>query len=153
MAKIKKMRKTRNKISKQLLQSNNRKVLGFTLIELMITVAIVGVLASVVYPSYISFITKSNRSEGQRELLRFANLQEQFFVDFRTYSDDLTTLGESTASIATEHGYYTISVTDSDAAGFTLNATAEGRQADNDTSCSPLTIDQVGAKGPAGCWD
>ena len=57
--------------------------LGFTLIEVMITVAIIGILASVAYPSYVDFVTRSNRVEALQELTRFANLQEQYFIDHR----------------------------------------------------------------------
>lgn len=143
-----------NNKSKEILHSEKcKKQFGFTLIELMITVAIVGILAAIAYPSYTSFVTQSNRSEGQRELLRFANLQEQYFVDYRTYGTDLKALGKTTATVLTEHKNYTISVVaGANALGFTLNATAKGAQATNDSTCSPLTINQVGLKGPPGCW-
>jgi type IV pilus assembly protein PilE len=131
-----------------------RKQRGFTLIELLITVAVVGILASVAYPSYVDFVTSSNRTEGQRELLRFANLQEQYFVDYRTYGDDLKKLGLSTTKVLTENGYYQIEVDSADATAFVLMAVAQGSQATNDDSaCLSLTITQVGVKGPEGCWD
>ncbi len=132
---------------------NSRKQFGFTLIELMITVAIVGILAAIAYPSYTAFVTKSNRSEGQGELLRFANLQEQYFVDYRTYGTSLIALGKGSATMLTKHGNYQISVNNADASVFTLNATAQGSQATNDSACTPLTINEVGQKGPTGCWD
>ena len=67
------------------------KINGFTLVELMITVAIVGILATVVYPSYVSYVTKSNRTEAQRELMRLANLEEQYYVDHREYTENMKT--------------------------------------------------------------
>ena len=140
--------------SKSLLYMGNKKTLGFTLLELMIAVAVMGILASIAYPSYTSFVTQSNRSEGQRELLRYANIQEQYFVDYRTYGTNLTALGQATNTVNTEHGNYKISVASASAAGFVLNATAQGGQATNDDStCTTLTVNHVGAKGPAGCWD
>lgn len=135
------------------LYMGNRKTFGFTLLELMIAVAIVGILATIAYPSYTSFVTESNRSEGQRGLLRYANIQEQYFVDYRTYGANFTALGETANIIDTEHKKYKLSVASADATGFVLNATAQGAQATNDSACSPLTINHVGAKGPAGCWD
>ncbi len=129
------------------------KQFGFTLMELMITVAVVGILASIAYPSYSSFITKSNRSEGQGELLRFANLQEQYFVDYRTYAADLEKLGQATESIISEHNHYEIKVISANAATFVLNAIAQGAQSTNDSACTPLTINEVGEKSPADCWD
>jgi type IV pilus assembly protein PilE len=119
----------------------------------MITVAIVGILAAVVYPSYVDFVTKYNRTDGQRELLRFANLQEQYFVDYRTYAENLKGLGKSTNVIWSEHKNYRIKVQAANATTFELRAIAKGSQSTNDADCSPLTINQVGAKGPNGCWD
>lgn len=145
---------TRKKSNYFLEDNTSRNQFGFTLIELMITVAIVGILAAVAYPSYTGFITSSNRSEGQRELLRFANLQEQYYVDYRTYATDLKKLGKATNVITTENGHYRIKVANgADASIFVLKAVAKGSQATNDSACSPLTINQVGTKGPAGCWD
>ena len=146
---------TNNKQSKSIFYSeNSKKQLGFTLIELMITVAIVGILAAFAYPSYTAFVTKSNRAEGQGELLRFANLQEQYFVDYRTYATNLKGLGKTTNTIITEHGHYKIRVANgADAAKFVLKAIAQAPQATIDSACTPLTINQVGQKGPAGCWD
>jgi type IV pilus assembly protein PilE len=143
------------KISKCLFYSESaRKQRGFTLVELLITVAVVGILASVAYPSDVDFVTSSNRTEGQRELLRFANLQEQYFVDYRTYGDDLTKLGKSTKKVLTENNHYQIEVDSADATAFVLMAVAQGSQATNDDStCLSLTVTQVGVKGPDGCWD
>ncbi|MCP4987505.1 MAG: prepilin-type N-terminal cleavage/methylation domain-containing protein [Colwellia sp.] len=136
-----------------LCSQKSTKQIGFTLIEVMMTLAIIGVLAAMAYPSYVDFVTSSNRTEGQRELLRFANLQEQYFVDYRTYGADLKKLGKSSEEISTEHDHYTIKVQAANATTFELRAIAKGSQSTNDAACSPLTINQVGAKGPNGCWD
>lgn len=60
---------------------------AFTLIELMITVAIVAILAAVAYPSYQDHVRRSVRSQGQQYLMDLAQRQEQFFLDRRAYTD------------------------------------------------------------------
>lgn len=125
---------------------------GFTLIELMITVAIIGILASIAYPSYTDFITRSNRSEGQRELLRYANLQEQVYVDSRFYAANMKGLGKSTVTIKTNSENYIISVSDQTATTFTLKAEAQNNQT-SDTGCTTLTVDEIGTKTPTICWE
>ena len=146
------MFRTNNRKLKYLLHENSKKQLGFTLIELLITVAIIGILASVAYPAYTDFVTRSNRSEGQRELMRYANIQEQVFVDSRAYAIDMRGLGGSTAKIFTASNNYEIKVSAQSATTFTLNAEAKNNQV-NDTGCVNLTINQLGVKTPAICWE
>lgn len=123
---------------------------GFTLIEVMITVVIIGILAAIAYPSYTQYIALSARSEGLAALMRIANLQEQYYLDNRAYATDLTKLvGEN--PYVTEHQHY--SVSSSGTSSFTIKAVAQGVQASRDVACSPLTISDTGAKGPsAECW-
>lgn len=128
---------------------------GMTLVELMITIAIVGILASIAYPSYTDYVVRSNRTEAQRELLRIASLQEQYYVDARQYTSDLRPLGFSDATFTTESGNYLISAAANNITGtFVLSATALGSQASSDMACSVMTITEVGAKSPASlCWE
>lgn len=135
-----------------------KSVYGMTLIELMITVAIIGILASIAYPSYTEFVVRSNRSEAQRELMRIANMQEQYYVDNRTYTNNMTLLGESADPFITESGNYSIDVKESTVTNsFTLQAKALGTQAANDPNCKLLEINELGKKSPSPststCWE
>ncbi len=131
-----------------------KKIFAFTLIELLITVAIVGILASIAYPSYVDSISRSNRTEAQRELMRLANLQEQYFNDNRAYTTDMTKLGMSADPFITDSGNYSIDASVA-AVTFKLTATARGGQASNDPDCSTLSIDETGKKTAASstCWE
>lgn len=132
---------------------------GFTLIELMISVAIVGILAAVAYPSYSEYIVKSNRSAAESFILSVANKQEQYMLDARQYAATLAALSMSTPSEVSAN--YTITVTADNAAApptYTITATPTGTQLSRDTKCGAVTISQAGTKGENGtgtvadCW-
>lgn len=130
---------------------------GFTLIELMITVAIIGILAAVAYPSYTAHVQKSRRTDAKVALLEIAQRQESYFLRHRSYGS-LAQIGYGNAS---PEGYYTLSVT-ADASSFTAEATAaSGKAQHHDTQCRKFTLDQRGAKASenasnadttATCW-
>ncbi|WP_371377880.1 type IV pilin protein [Thalassotalea aquiviva] len=129
---------------------------GFSLIELLVAIAIVGIIATIAMPTYTSFVSKSNRTEGQRELLKMANLQEQYFADNRKYTPNLSVLGFSSNAVVTESGYYQISATTTNNhTQFTLTAQALNAQAVNDSECKQLTVTETGKKSATSenCWD
>lgn len=134
-----------------------RRIGGFTLIELMIAVAIVAVIAAIAYPSYTRFIARGDRTEAQRELVRIASLEEQYFNDHRTYTTDMDALlGNGATSYTTENGFYTVTAAAvSDIKyDFILTATAVGAQASRDTDCAELTLTNLGEKSGTStdCW-
>lgn len=123
---------------------------GFTLIEVMIAVTIIGILAAIAYPSYIDFVTKSGRSEGVAAVMQVANLQEQYYLDNRTFTTDLTALGMTASPFITEHGHYSVASTGGTT--FTVTATAKGTQASRDSACGTITLTHAGVKSPQECW-
>lgn len=125
---------------------------GITLIELMIAVAIIGILAAIAYPSYTQYVQRSNRSEAMNELVRVANLQEQFFADNRRYAVNLRELGFPADIADTENRLYQIRITAAAQRSFTLTATGQGVQATD--QCVTMNIDQTGAKTASAqnCW-
>ncbi|MDE1927568.1 MAG: type IV pilin protein [Burkholderiales bacterium] len=129
---------------------------GFTLIELMVAVAVVGILAAIAYPSYLGQIQKSRRADARAALVAAAQALERFYSERSTYAG--ATLGSSGVyPAASQNGYYTLSITAQSAAGFTLAATPTGNQASD--ACDVFTYDQTGTKGNSGgtlgaasCW-
>ncbi|MEZ9594672.1 type IV pilin protein [Shewanella sp. 10N.261.52.F9] len=124
---------------------------GFSLIELMIAVAIIGILASVAYPSYVQYVAKGARADGLAALLEVANLQEQYYLDNRVYATDMTQLGLASDPYVVENGFYSVDSTGT--GSFVAIATALGAQASRDTSCTSIQITDTGVRTPQECWE
>jgi type IV pilus assembly protein PilE len=125
------------------------KALGFTLIELMITVAVVSILAAVAYPSYQEHLRKSRRAEAQAFMMTLASRQQQFMVDTRSYAATVAAAGVPVPSNV-EKGYTTALVV----AGNTFTLTLTPTSIQSADACGTLAIDQGGTKTPSssGCW-
>jgi type IV pilus assembly protein PilE len=124
---------------------NSKSNYGFTLVELMIVVAIIGILAAVAYPSYVESTRKAKRTDAHTSLSKAATLQEREYTQNNAYSAVIADIGGATST----EGYYTIStdITACTASCYSLSATpvTSGAQA-TDTDCWTLTLDHTGRK-------
>lgn len=138
---------------------------GFTLVELLITVAIVAILSAVAYPSYTQHIVKAKRSAAESFMVTVANRQEQSMLNARSYFQAGTPADWTAASLVVPKEVsdnYTVTVTADNALtppAYTVTAAPIGSQLARDAKCASLTYNQAGTKGRSGtapsvsdCW-
>lgn len=138
---------------------------GFSLMELMIVVAIVGILAGIAYPSYQNYVLRSGRADGQAKLMEIMQAQERFYSQNQTYTINL---GAGAGGLA--YGVAADAVVPSDERRYNISAAACGGSTIarcviltatrvgpqlQDNECGNLTLDSRGAKGATNverCW-
>jgi type IV pilus assembly protein PilE len=144
--------------SSKALRTTPARLGGFTLIELMVVVAVVAILGAVAYPSYRNYIVRGNRSAAQSFMLEVASKQERYMLDARTYAADMATLGMAVPSNVSSNYTVTTAPVVGPPPGYTVTAVPTGRQATEDAQCGTLGVDAAmnktasGSGGLSFCW-
>lgn len=145
---------------------------GFTLVELMVTVAIIGILASIAYPSYQNSVMKSRRADAKSALMELANYMERHATEVGCYmdpgadnqcgtGDDTMPLLPFTTTPRTGKAYYDLVLFPVDATSFTLTANPIAGVSQANDGCGSLTLTNTGVKDfipiasgltAADCW-
>lgn len=144
---------------------------GFTLIELMVVVAIVAILAAIALPSYSRYVTRTNRAAAKACLSQYASYMERYYATNLSYAKDNgatpaanvaigspSPMALDCATAAQTGNNYRYGVAVPTATTYTLTATPIGAQLARDTQCGALTLDQIGTRTSSGtdtlaqCW-
>lgn len=132
---------------------------GFTLIELMIVIAIVGILAAIAIPNYTEYVRKSRRSDAKSSILEVTQRLERFYTEKARYTTSFTDIGYPAAVLDSSQGYYRLSISagaSGIASSYTVTATAQGAQL-ADTACGNFSYGSDNTKSATGtlgaaCW-
>ncbi len=140
--------------------SQNNKMRGFTLVEILITMAIIGILAAIALPAYQGSQLRAGRADGKNALMQVASDQERFYSGSNSYSTNAVPLATTPAATLTSRdGKYRVTVAacagGTIATCFVATATPQGGQTEDD--CGNLTINQLGVRAAstgtiAECW-
>jgi type IV pilus assembly protein PilE len=123
---------------------------GFTLIELVVAIAIIGIIASIALPSYLEYVKKGRRAAAQSHLMDVAQRQQQYLLDTRSYAASLSALDLTTPSDVS--GFYTITIAVGEGGPPSFTATATPISGSAQASDPTLTLSSSGAKTPADKW-
>jgi type IV pilus assembly protein PilE len=132
-----------------------KKLLGFTVIELMIVLVILALLLSLAYPSYIKYVRKAKRGEAQQQLLNWSINQEIWRSNHTSYAS----IAQMTEPCKDNSDCdYDFTLGNVSSTTYTLTATARSdSDQKNDVfkgvDCSSMSLTQNGVKSPPGCWE
>ncbi len=136
-----------------------KRLAGYTLIEVMITVAILGIITAIAYPSYITYATDARRTDGQAMLLDLMAREERFFTENNRYT---ATIGDISVTSTSAEGYYEVTAGGCGTGGISscvvLTAEPQGVQT-GDAKCGTISYNSQGIKTEGGtatdvaeCW-
>ncbi len=140
---------------------------GVTMLELLMVVAIIAMISAFAYPSYTQYVVNAKRTAATSILLQVADRQQQFFMDNKNYTADLTNLGFANNPLiigddgrvltaGDTESVYAVVLTNVTPTTYTATATPLNAQAIRDTDCGSMTLDNAGVKGHSGpgkdCW-
>lgn len=138
----------------------NFKQKGFTLIELMIVIAVIGILAAIALPAYQDYVTRANRADAKSAILAVQLAEEKWRANNTSYTALMTNLGyPGDTEQDSPDKHYKVTVTNASGATYTITAVPQGTQAARDTKCANFIINQdntttnSGAGTVATCWN
>ena len=132
------------------MRSSNRSAEGFTLMELIVVILIIGILVAIAIPSYQQYVTRANRAEARAVLLETSQALERCFTRLNAYNDAGCTV---TFPVNSESGIYQVTATTLTAVTYVLTATPTGAQLTRDTLCGNFILNQTGVRTVSGTGD
>jgi type IV pilus assembly protein PilE len=141
--------------------TRRKRTIGFTLLELLMALAVLAILAAIAYPSYRQSIINGRRADGSTALLDLANRMEQYYAQNNTFATATVAAGVAATDVLTSNvsaqGYYTVSIEAQAANTYTIRASRAGAQT-VDTLCGDFKLTSAGVKIVTGtfavarCW-